>query len=619
MFYYNRFWHFWFTLNNFHYSKIAFVSAIASSLFLAASLFFAPLINVALILPLATAGIIVLFTQLSNFFYRLQNYQLNKIKSKASNTDLAQQIDLYLNRRAICPKELLKGSGLNLPAQNSKKSKQSINKLLLLETDDPLTVKKIGNNTSLQNVKFLIKSKSANLLLKEAPAAEVLAHLASKEMAEVIGLGDLIAPTNIADPNLMPNASKLIHDPSQLGAPSKKQIQDFLIEENKTRDPINKIKNTVRIQNAIRKVVSYLKTLVAQAKVKKGMQFNLMHMRKFIPENQVLNASYLFREIFNQPIVSSGLTVDLGIASQSKLEREEGRKKIKQALQAINIDSFQKNFLLHVLLGSQDARVEKTLFTVEKNQLIVNSAEFQQIMPEDNYNVSKKVNVEKGIHPGNTTVKMANNVFPFHLWMAGIPQAEVPFQRKTIQNLLNSLDPTSLLAYHQRKKLFSPAAVGAQLDRVLLIRKLFEEEVKKNVITLTPKALFLKFVNNHPTYLFLKNEVKLNDFHVFNLLGQVPEGADMSLLRHPLQWIPMQFKRAEAHRNIEKIQLNSLSYDQKRHLPSFSEESLKSSHAQHFQFFKTSYCKKDIERGNQAGLNILDEVSSQLKVSIKKS
>lgn len=167
--------------------------------------------------------------------------------------------------------------------------------------------------------------------------------------------------------------------------------------------------------------------------------------------------------------------------------------------------------LLLPVLGSQDANPGNTLFSDAANDAVVlHSIDHERIMPEDNYNVTKKILI--GIDTTNLGEKNIENVFPIRLWLAGLPQANVPFTKEIMEQALSSLSPKRLLAYHDQKKLFSSAAVGAQLDRVLLIKELFEAEVKKSKITLTPKELFLKLINNHPTYLFLKDELQLSDF-----------------------------------------------------------------------------------------------------------
>ena len=82
------------------------------------------------------------------------------------------------------------------------------------------------------------------------------------------------------------------------------------------------------------------------------------------------------------------------------------------------------------------------------------------------------------------------------------------------------------------------------------------------------------------------------------LTGQIPEGADMSLLRHPLQWFSMLGIIVEARQN------------QQRGRPSFSEESFKSPHAHHVLFFSTASQQKMNEGANKAGLDILSEASA---------
>ena len=82
------------------------------------------------------------------------------------------------------------------------------------------------------------------------------------------------------------------------------------------------------------------------------------------------------------------------------------------------------------------------------------------------------------------------------------------------------------------------------------------------------------------------------------LLGQIPEGADMSILRHPLQWFIMMRMAMEALKNEQQGR------------PSFSEESFKSSHAHHVVFFALTIKQKREEEANKAGLDILSEASA---------
>ena len=184
--------------------------------------------------------------------------------------------------------------------------------------------------------------------------------------------------------------------------------------------------------------------------------------------------------------------------------------------------------------------------------------------------------------------------------LAAIP-ADVPFTKEIIGKALKSLNPQRLLAYHRQKKLFSDAAVGAQLDRILLIKNVFEAEIKKSEITLTPKEVFLKLIKNHPTYMFLKNELSLSNFHTFALLGQVPEGAD--IIRHPLQ-LP----------SVLRIMMEGAVNEAEGH-PPFSEEDFKSSDGHHVLFFSVAASAKRCDMANKAGLDMLTEISSQLQLS----
>ena len=123
VFQYNRFWHFWFQLNNRHYFRASLVSLVISLLLIPAAVFFPPLWGLVVALPLIVGGTIALFTQLSNFFYNRQNQRLTQLKAETPDEALKEEIDLYLNRRVICPEELLAGAHLNLPHDTPKMKK----------------------------------------------------------------------------------------------------------------------------------------------------------------------------------------------------------------------------------------------------------------------------------------------------------------------------------------------------------------------------------------------------------------------------------------------------------------------------------------------------------------
>ncbi|GEM_PF-1829703 len=565
MFQYNRFWHFWFQLNNRHYLRVSLVSLAISILLIQATAFFPPLWGLVVALPLLAAGTIALFTQLSNFFYNQQNQRLVQLKTENNGKNLSNEIDLYLNRRVVCSQELLAGSHLNLSHDNKKMEKAVANPPLIFETEDTLNLETLFHAT--RNPAIKATSQANQLYIKTVAARDGLSEVAAREMAEIIGFEGLIPSNTIAGTDVLHN--QFLSMPNTRLVPSREKIKQ-LIDERKKESP--------EVQNAIAKFIFNLKNAVYRTKAQKDEGLKLLHIQKFMPK------------------ANDGQTLYAQICSPSQ------HAEAKNTLQKISLPSFQENFLLHLILGSQDANLQNTLFEYDDHNdvVVLHSIDHERIMPEDNYNITKKIPMINGKNPA--VEKDIKNVFPIRLWLAGLPQANAPFTREIIEKTLASLNPERLLAYHRQKNLFSPAAVGAQLDRILLIKNMFKEEIKKSQMTLTPKELFLKFINNHPTYLFLKNELQLSDLHLFSIFGQVPEGADMDLLRHPLQWFPMLGMALELLNN-QRVGKNE-----------FSPKSFETSHAHHFIFFSMANSQKMSDTANKAGVDILADMSNQLSL-----
>lgn len=586
LFQYNRFWHFWFQLNNRHYFRASLVSLVISLSLIPAAVFFPPLWGVVVALPLIIGVAIALFTQLSNFFYNRQNQRLTQLKTETTDETLKEEIDLYLNRRVACPQELLAGTHLNLPHDTPKMKEAAANTPLIFETEDTLKIAKVSNDIYRRNSAVKATSESNQLYVKTVTAKDGLSEVAAREMAEIIGFGGLIPSNTIAKTDALHDHENEPSLPNTGLVLSRQKIKK-LIDERREESPE---KNTPGVQNAVAKFLFNLKNAAYRTKAQKEEQFKLLHVQKLMPH--ALDGLQVFTLLFNE---SPGQSIFDGLA----IYRMQQRVQAKTIIQRISISSFQENFLLHLILGSQDANPGNTLLTDAPNDsVLLHSIDHERIMPEDNYNVAKKIPLMNGTDPTSVTEKDIKNVFPIRLWLAGLPQANVPFTKEVIEKALDSLNPERLLAYHHQKKLFSSAAVGAQLERILLIKNAFAEEIKKSQITLTPKQLFLKLINNHPTYIFLKNELQLSDLSTFMLLGQIPEGADMSLLRHPLQWFSMVGMIVEAQKNEQQGRR------------SFSEESFKSSHAHHVLFFSMSAQQKMAEKANKAGLDILSEASA---------
>jgi hypothetical protein len=618
VFQYNRFWHFWFQLNNRHYFRASLVSLVISLLLIRAAVFFPPLWGLVVAPPLIVSGTIALFTQLSNFFYNRQNQRLTQLKAETPDKALKEEIDLYLNRRVVCPQELLEGTHLNLPHDKPKMKAAVANTPLVFETEDTLNITKASNDTPRRNSAVKATSESNQLYVKIVAAKDGLSEVAAREMAEILGFKGLIPSNTIAKTDVLhedepsiPNTGLVLsrqkireliderreknikNSPGVLSAVAKfifnlktaayRKIRE-LIDERRKESAEKNIKNSPGVLNAVAKFIFNLKTAAYRTKAQK-QQFKLLHVQKLMPN--AVDGLQVYTQLF--------MPGQFALGGLTESQKGDQRAQAKKIVLKINLPSFQENFLLQLILGSQDANPGNTLFTYDSNDsTILHSIDHERIMPEDNYNITKKIPLLASI-----AEKDIKNVFPIRLWLAGLPQANVPFTKEVIEKALDSLNPKRLLAYHHQKKLFSPAAVGAQLERILLIKKAFEEEIKKSQISLTPKQLFLKFINNHPTYIFLKNELQLSELSTFMLLGQIPEGADMSLLRHPLQWFPMIGMIVEALQN------------EQQGLPSFSEESLKSSHAHHVLFFSLANQQKMAEGANKAG-DILSETSAHL-------
>lgn len=319
-------------------------------------------------------------------------------------------------------------------------------------------------------------------------------------MAELTGFRGLI-PSNIVakdcelDQELSQKSTKFLY--------SKQTLANAVADNSE-------INATPRVQDLVAKFIFNLKTAVYRTKARQGKLPELLYIQEFMPDTRDGLKWYL--DLFNES------------ANKSQSTKQAARENARALLNSIDQTSFEDNFLLQIVLGSRDANPGNTLFADAVNAQghktkKIYSIDHELIMPENNYNVT------------DTTASK----FPLRLWLAGLPQANVAFSRETIIKTLNLLDPNRLLAYHRQKKLFTPAAVSAQIERIQLIRHLFETELQKTTPTLTPKALFLKLVNNHPVYDFLKNKRQLSDFSTFICLGYIPNETDIGLFRYHLK------------------------------------------------------------------------------------
>jgi hypothetical protein len=599
MFQYNRFWHFWSTLDNRYYARpFEIVLGLTLSI-----VFFATawLFTVAAVSTIATffltatmiSGVMLAFTKISDFFYHRQQAQLQQLYETAEDSELKEQVSFYLNRRAVCPEGLLAGEVIDLssPAVQTQKIQAS----LRLDEDTSLMLQKKASENN-RNPAFT--ETTQRLFVKEAAAMDALSEVSAREMAELMGLPGLIPNNTVADESL--GAEGIILNSSHFFA-SKHGVRRMVLEQkNNRQDGYVFKKDSEKVQALVEKFLFQLKAAAYRTRLAPEARrplSKLAYVQSLIPH--VKNGLALLDDLFCEPTVIPGRPPQ-AIPVASMRARERKRMVAKGLLNSIDQTSYEQNTLLQILLGSQDCNAGNTLFStdVSTRKTTLLSVDHERIMPEDNYNMTKSIPF------GNTmdTVEETpiDNVFPMRIWLLGLPQADVPFSRETMKNVLDSWDPARLVAYHRQKKLFAPAVVGAQLERVQLIRRVFEAEYSKPEITLTPKALFTMFVRNHPSYGFLKNKLKLHDLFVYQWLGQIPEDADLDLLRHPLQYYPMERMIKESVENEANGQ------------PNFSEESLKSPYAPRAFFYRAAIGLPFQEKSNPAAMRVLDDASTDL-------
>jgi hypothetical protein len=594
MFSYNRFWHFWHRLDNRYYARAAMITA---ALFLVAVGVAFPVVWAAPVLfalssivpALLTAGVMRLFKKASNFFYQKQSDTLEQLKQASTDELYKEQVDYYLTRHIVCPSELLNGEKITITNLKSTLTSRSP---LTLETSQKLDPKERPNLNFNRNKAY--SDDKAELFIKSVEARDGLCEIAAIEMAALCGLEDCVLPSAVSNKSMQDFVSS--HQTSE-----ETNSDELLLSREKIAALIatrKDVKNTAKVQDAVATFISKLKTSHYRRQAEEGKLQKLSLLQTLLPNAK--DGLSWFKELYNVPYYPPGAAPFT--TSAEKTRRAEERLKAKELLESIDQHSFEEAFLLQLILGSADANPGNTLFetkTLDKGDKTTRlySIDHERIMPDDNYDVTKRMPIMNG--PGHCEERAVEHVFPIRLWLAGLPQAELPFSRETLSKMLTTLDPERLAGYHRQKKLFSGAEVGAQLDRVQLIRTLFEKELNKDKITLSPKALFLTFVNNHPSYEFLKS-MKLSDFSTFMLLGQIPEGADWSLIRHPL-------KDFQIWGRIIEMVTNS-----QRGMAPFSAENFARSAALYAVFYNLTATQQLIEGVNKIGLTIIETLTEQL-------
>ena len=588
MFRYNKFWHFWSDLDNRYYARafaLTLLVAVIGSILFSPAIWAVPLVAMfAVTLPsLLMCGCMWAFTKVSDFFYEKQNEHLKQLDADSKDEALKEQLNLFINRRVVCPESLLSGQKMNLdePACVPQETEGP----RMQEQDVPLNVEQRTSNPLAPNRNPSFVEKKQNLFMKQAAPMDVLSEVAAQDMADLAGLSRVI-PKSTAAKN--PTQVSGVKHSQELFS-SREAIRNLIAADERN------LKNTPKTQDVVGKFIFNLKMALYKTQARKENPSKLLLIQSLIPNAK--DGLQWFAELFNEPVLPPGFRS----SASASAEREAQRAQAKALLNRIDQTSFENNFLLQIILGSQDSNPGNTLFVTDANgkKTTLHSIDHERIMPENNYNMTKLIPVGNG-SLDSITERAIKNVFPMRIWLAGLPQANVPFSKATMQRLLDTLNPERLVAYHRSKKLFTPAAVGAQLERVQVIRAAFEKACKEEKVTLTPKALFGMFINNHPSYGFLKDELKLSDFSTYMLLGRLPEDADMSLFRHPLQYFQMMGQFVEMVINSQQGQ------------KPFSDESFATSFAPRAMFFSVAVGQTQVEKVNKPGLDIIHEVSESL-------
>ena len=629
MFEYNKFWHFWFMLDNRYYARSFNITLRLVILAAMASIFFTvPVFTIAMVSVAVSVLInasMWVFTQFSDFFYHRQNEQLRQVYDNIEDSELKEQVSFYLDKRVVCPRALLVGNSMDLSEPVSSTSR--IRAALSVEQDKVLVLVRKKSDFN-RNPAFI--EEQQRLFIKQAAAKDALSEVAAREMAELVGFSCLIPDNTVASCSHEIETSVGVEEPqpiqlnsAQLFA-SKDAVRRVL--DNKTlSEPRELIEEDVeedfttrcvywflgyqldeqdvavvskpkvdpeKVQQLVEKFLFQMKASLYRIRASKRASLKLLYVQAWMPG--VKDGLQWLQDLFNEPIPDQPVPeVDPAVVPRDK---NEVRRDAKTLLNSIDQTSYEDNVLLQMMLGSQDSNAGNTLFFTDpiskKTKLF--SVDHERIMPGDNYNMTKSMPFANMI--ATTKEMRIDNVFPMRIWLIGLPQADVPFSRATMKKVLNNWDPARLVAYHRHKKLFTPAEVGAQLERVQLIRRVFEAECSQSIITLTPKVLFGMFVNNHPSYGFLKDTMKLHDITVYQLLGQISEDADWSLFRHPLQFFQILGK------HIAFVKNNG----------AFSEER-PSSFAAKALFGFMAQEEVALECLNQPAMEILEETSTALR------
>lgn len=205
---------------------------------------------------------------------------------------------------------------------------------------------------------------------------------------------------------------------------------------------------------------------------------------------------YLESDIFREHVTRTGWQGsiqtwirDCGRAFDLITRDPDGGNKLRSAPKAL----VHLYAILGILKGSMDGATGNTF--IDYKGRVVNFWDFddEKSMPEK------------------------NDWWSFRLWQLGLPQSAVPFDRATLllfadQALIGRLKKHSILPH------------GAQEDRFVRMARLFQEELEKEEITLTPRDLFFSLFGGRGHYDHVKegfnndgiriSSIELFEFHL---------------------------------------------------------------------------------------------------------
>jgi hypothetical protein len=121
------------------------------------------------------------------------------------------------------------------------------------------------------------------------------------------------------------------------------------------------------------------------------------------------------------------------------------------------------------------------------------------------------------------SMPLRNDYRDVRMWQFGLPQADVPFDRTFLQMFSDEMFLKTFGEYNAIRDPHIPqAAYEAQKERVKMMADLFQQELGKNDITLTPRDLFFHLFGGKEVYERLQTEGFKNPWEIFEFgLGSI--------------------------------------------------------------------------------------------------